>query len=62
MPEQELILEFNKSYVFLMCLQFLKKKISPKTFGPHCVCGFTQDSLVSLVKGNRDVSGYSGPQ
>ena len=27
----------KKVCVLLMCLQFLKK-ISPKTFGPHCVC------------------------
>jgi hypothetical protein len=32
----ELIFNFLKSYVSLMCLQFLKI-ISPKTFGPHWV-------------------------
>jgi hypothetical protein len=32
----ELIL-IKKVCVFLMCLRFFKK-ISPKTFGPHCVC------------------------
>ena len=29
--------EFKKVCVSFMCPRFLKK-ISPKTFGPHCVC------------------------
>ena len=32
----ELILNLKKACIFLTCLQ-LKKKISPKTFGLHCV-------------------------
>jgi len=38
--------ELKKVCVFLICLRF-KKKISPKTFGPHCVPLF---QILSLRK------------
>jgi hypothetical protein len=38
--------EFKKVWVFFMRLRF--KKISPKTFGPHCVCFRTRVYIFAL--------------
>jgi hypothetical protein len=42
--------KFKKSYVSSSCVSNLKKKISPKNVGPHCVSSRTKNSIWQFWK------------